>query len=80
MAYHNGMYFTTKDNDNDNHGYGNCALLYDLKEPVGGWWYDSCAHITPNIIYNNRYGMLLNSEFHALPYIEIKVRSHNCNI
>ena len=35
MAYHHGMYFTTKDNDNGN---SNCTLLYGLKEPIGGWW------------------------------------------
>ena len=79
MAVHNGMYFTTKDNDNDNAG-SNCALLYGLKEPFGGWWYNSCSRITPNIFYNHRYGMLLNSEYHTLPYIEIKVRPQNCNI
>ena len=80
MAYHNGMYFTTKDNDNDNHSGGNCALLFGLDKPNGGWWYESCAHITPNIIYNHTYGMLLNSEYHTFPYIEVKVRPQNCNI
>ena len=34
LAYHNGMYFTTEDNDNDNYG-GNCALLHGLKQPIG---------------------------------------------
>ena len=46
MAYHNGMYFTTKDNDNDNRG-SNCALLMLVStKPNGGWWYNACWHIT----------------------------------
>ena len=79
MAYHNGMYFTTKDNDNDNRN-GNCALLYGLEEPYGGWWYKNCRYLAPNTIYNHRYGIYLNSQYHALPYIEIKLRPHKCNI
>jgi hypothetical protein len=34
----NGMYFTTKDRDNDRNG-GNCAASY----ASGGWWYNSCT-------------------------------------
>ena len=79
MAHHNGMYFSTKDNDNDNN-VGNCALNINHRSPVGGWWYNQCWRIAPNIIYNHRLGVQLNSQFHALPYIEIKVRPHKCNI
>ena len=79
MRGHNGMYFTTKDNDNDNR-YGNCALLYGLTHPIGGWWYYSCWEIAPNIIYNRRNGVYLNSQWHTLPYIEIKLRPHKYNI
>ena len=81
MAHHNGMYFTTKDNDNDKSG-GNCALNIGLKKPIGGWWYKSCwvGGTAPNIIYNHLDGMFLNSQWHTLPYIEIKVRPQNCNI
>ena len=80
MAHHNGMNFTTKDGDNNDNYDGSCALLLGLKEPLGGWWYNSCSHITPNIIYNHRYGMQLNKNWHTLPYIEIKLRPHKCNI
>ena len=80
MANHNGTYFTTKDNDNDKRDGSNCALLYGLEEPSGGWWYNRCWRIAPNIIYNHRHEMYLNSQYHALPYIEIKLRPHKCNI
>ena len=79
MAHHNGMHFSTKDNDNDNN-VGNCALISGRRSPIGGWWYNQCWSIAPNIIYNHRLGVQLNSQFHALPYIEIKLRPHKCNI
>ena len=28
MTYHNGIYFSTKDNDNDARSGGNCATFY----------------------------------------------------
>ncbi|XP_048769025.2 fibrinogen C domain-containing protein 1-A-like [Ostrea edulis] len=34
---HNGMYFSTKDRENDIHTSANCA-----KEYKGGWWYSNC--------------------------------------
>ena len=36
MAYHNGMKFTTSDNDNDRYGT-NCAGVLE-----GGWWFNDC--------------------------------------
>ena len=41
---HNGMMFTTRDQDNDLKGNGNCAS--DLLR--GGWWYRNCAYINLN--------------------------------
>ena len=38
MAYHNGTYFTTIDNDNDRRQGANCAL-HDADHLNGGWWY-----------------------------------------
>ena len=37
MYYHNGMKFTTYDQDNDLLWIGNCA-----NARRGGWWYNSC--------------------------------------
>ena len=77
MALHNGMYFTTKDNDNDLYGR-NCALAYGLDEPNGGWWYSGCwpVGIAPNMVYNSRHRdtVYLNGQWHGLPFIEIKMR------
>ena len=43
MSLHNGMKFTTIDNENDRFGKGNCADLY-----YGGWWYNSCHQANLN--------------------------------
>ena len=76
MARHNGMYFTTRDSDNDQ-WINNCALWYG---PGGGWWYESCAHVQPNVQYKHKIGVLLNHQWHPLSFIEMKTRPHNCNI
>ena len=77
MAYHNGMYFTTKDKDNDQWNK-NCAIHND---PFGGgWWYKSCWYIRANVIYNHKYGIYINGKLNPLPFIEMKIRPHNCNI
>ena len=80
MAYHNGMNFTTKDNDNDPLGGSNCALLYGPTKPSGGRWFNSCWHLDPNNFYKHNEGIYLNNQWHPLPFIEMKIRPHNCNI
>ena len=49
LTYHNGMKFTTIDNDNDNYVYGNCAQVHP-----GAWWYKKCflSHLN-GPYYNN---------------------------
>ena len=42
FAWHNGMKFSTFDNDNDKHS-GNCAAWRK-----SGWWYNGCRHININ--------------------------------
>ena len=76
MARQNGMYFTTKDSDNDRWPE-NCAI-YSLA--YGGWWYFNCGQIYPNLPYNYKHAIALNGKWHPLPFIEIKIRPRNCNI
>ena len=79
MATHNGMYFTTRDRDNDK-WKNNCAIENWDKTPTGGWWYNNCGHIHPNVLYNYTSGIALNGKWHSIHFIEIKIRPHNCNI
>ena len=48
LSYHNGMMFTTKDNDNDKNS-GNCAASYG-----NGWWYNNCHNTNLNGIYHKK--------------------------
>ena len=77
MEYHNGMYFTTKDSDNDLHGVINCA---PHNGPGVGWWYNSCINIQTNVKYKGTYGVYLNHKWHTLLFIKMKIRPQNCNI
>ena len=43
LSYHNGMKFSTIDQDNDTHEKANCA-----KEFRGGWWWNQCHHCSLN--------------------------------
>ena len=40
FAYHNGMYFTTHDKDNDKDGNGHCSQQH--ASGGSGWWFKSC--------------------------------------
>ena len=62
FAYHNGMKFSTPDNDNDNWS-GNCAATWK-----SGWWYHSnCYHININTQPPNVHGSVLFSEMKIRP-------------
>ena len=50
LNYHNGMYFTTTDRDNDQYGT-NCASKYGGT----GWWYKDCWNC--NLNYDNSSGI-----------------------
>ena len=76
MAFHNDMNFITRDSDNDQWSK-NCAINV---QPARGWWYKYCMHVQLNVVYNDKYGGYLNNKWHTLPFIEMKIRPHNCNI
>ena len=46
LAYHRGLPFTTKDQDNDIKGGHNCASQYK-----GAWWYKNCHKSNLNGLY-----------------------------
>ena len=71
------MKFTTRDRDNDKYSY-NCALRFGGN--AGGWWHNQCSHLYPNHQYNHYYSVYLNSQWHSLPFIEMKIRLLNCKI
>ena len=48
FLYHNGMPFSTFDQDNDFAGDRNCA-----KQFSGGWWHRSCNYVSANGPYCN---------------------------
>ena len=75
----NGMKFTTKDRDNDNHG-GNCAVTGDGGN-AGGWWHNSCSLIHVNHQYKHKYSIYLNGKYQSPPaFIEMKIKPITCNV
>lgn len=51
MAFHNGMFFSTFDRDNDRGSPYSCALAR-----LGGWWYNDCHRSNLNGEYGNTGG------------------------
>ncbi|GFY69088.1 techylectin-5A [Trichonephila inaurata madagascariensis] len=50
MSYHNGMYFSTPDNDNDRSDYYNCA-----NDRKSAWWFNYCMESNLNGLYRDGY-------------------------
>ena len=44
--HHDGMFFTTKDRDNDIYD-SNCAVMF-----AGGWWHKDCYELNPNTYFS----------------------------
>ena len=73
----NGMKFTTKDKDNDLHKSSNCAV-HAHGGNAGGWWYKGCSQIHLNHQYKHNDATRLNSKWHSLPFIEMKIKPYKC--
>ena len=66
LAYHNGMNFSTPDNNNDNSGTDyKCAGVYK-----SGWWYNNCV----NIDINRQTPYVLGDRL----FSEMKIRPKDC--
>ncbi|GFQ68912.1 techylectin-5A [Trichonephila clavata] len=82
MAYHNGMFFSTKDRDNDRSDAYHCA-----KDRSSGWWFNYCMESNLNGLYRDgAYTAAFNDgiEWHtfggnknSLIATEIKIRPSN---
>ena len=73
FAYHNKLYFSTPDNDNDNYdNNGNCASK-------SGWWYNSCDDINFNKQPTEIQGNTIFSEMKIRPK-DYTVTCSNCSI
>ena len=46
LSYHNGVKFSTKDQDNDENAAGSCSTSYK-----GAWWYGACHYSNLNGLY-----------------------------
>ena len=80
MVYHNGMLFTTKDQDHDLWNKNCAAKANGPTTPAGGWWHRSCYHINPNVFYNFTKGVYLDKEWQPMQFVEIKIRPLKCLI
>ena len=72
MVYHNGMQFSTYDQDNDLGGNTNCAV----KWKCNGWWYKNCVEVCLNAASDAAFeqGGPLWYFMGVITYSEIKVK------
>ena len=80
LYYHNGMGFSTRDNDNDSSG-GSCAQYWN-----GAWWFNFCFHSHLNGLYHHnpvlsiRNGTIWSTWKgfkYSLKFTEMKTRRNN---
>ena len=70
LKYHNGMKFSTKDQDNDASPNSHCSVIYGK----GGWWYRSCYECSLNGNYNARSFKGIKWNPLAASFVEMKIR------
>ena len=68
LQYHNGMKFSTKDQDNDKAG-GHCSVTWG----DGGWWYNNCYESNLNGIYNTT-SLQGIKWVHSTSFVEMKIK------
>ena len=73
----NGMKFTTKDRDNDEHSSGNCAVFHHGGN-AGGWWYRGCSCIHLNHQYNHSQPIRLYNKWRSISFVEMKIKPYKC--
>ena len=63
MSYHVGMYFSTKDRDNDGSRLRDCAQLQK-----GGWWYNECSKANLNglYVYGDTSGLTKDEKYRSM--------------
>ncbi|XP_077865300.1 ryncolin-1-like [Saccoglossus kowalevskii] len=78
VSEHAGLYFSTRDRDNDVATAGNCAVIYK-----GAWWYGACHSSNLNGLYHggqtDQYatGVVWNpwrGYNYSLKHVEMKIR------
>ncbi|GFO38481.1 ficolin-1 [Plakobranchus ocellatus] len=73
LTYHNKMFFSTFDRENDKHATLNCAI-----HNPGGWWYNACIHAVLNIEWavteTKTYGWYDGKSYLPVSFSEMKMR------
>ena len=81
LAYHNRMQFSTRDIDNNNRSWTNCAQFYN-----GGWWFNNCFSSHLNGLYHHNPHLHSDNGiiwyqwrgwFYSLKFTEMKTRRNN---
>ena len=80
-GHHNGIKFTTRDQDNDNRANENCAN----HRHEGAWWYNNCfaSHLNGQYLNTSQIinwnGIIWNAwrSNYSLKFAEMKTRSNN---
>ena len=72
LKYHNGMKFSTKDQDNDRSS-SHCSVTYG----EGGWWYNSCYQSSLNGNYNTTSAKGVKWNPLAASFVEMKIRRNS---